>query len=127
MANNDAIKELLDHLKNELEKNGFGEVVRLVGIRMANDDQISALSLERDFYRILVFFLNQTIDILHVLSSASVKQTIKTLNNSLEDGRIKKIQVELLSGDYLDLEDLPNYTALIADMESILEEFKDYF
>lgn len=105
MANNDAIKELLDHLKNELEKNGFGEVVRLVGIRMA-DDQISTLSRDHDFYRILVFFLEQTIDILHSFSSASVRKTIEILNNSVEEGEIEKIQIELLDGDHLDLDNL---------------------
>lgn len=127
MAHNDPVKELLDHLKDELEKNGYGEVVKIVGIRLSNHEGLASFQFEENSYQVLKFYLNQTIEILKSLSSASVRQSINLLNSSLVEGRIDKIQVELFGGGNIDLEKLPNYASLINEMQEILHQLNKYF
>lgn len=127
MAHNDPVKELLDHLKDELEKNGYGEVVKIVGIRLSNHEELASFQFEENSYQVLKFYLTQTIEILKSLSSASVRQSINLLNSSLVEGRIDKIQVELFGGGNIDLEELPNYTSLINEMQEILHQLNKYF
>jgi ABC-type transporter Mla subunit MlaD len=122
MTNTQAI-ELLKHLTDELEINGFGEVRRQANSRVEERFDLTDNLTPQIRLREL---LDNVIQILGSVSSGSVPEIISTLNASLDSvNKIDNISIQLITDESYNLSNLPDYTNLIQSLNQVLQEIKD--
>lgn len=116
--------EIKEYLTSELSKNGFGDVVSEVNLRLEEDYR------NKDFFmssqQLVLFFLNESIDILESLSNRNYETLIDRLNNFLSEGEVKNIEVESLDegGESFNLKGLPDYNEITTTFKEILVELQ---
>lgn len=127
MTTEEAI-EIREHLIEQLNINGFGDVVTEVNTRLRED--YDEKEFERNPRYLLDFYLRESVDILENLSnSTSYSKIISRINEVITgEAKVEKISVELMNqGElaYSDLTDLPNYENIIEEFKSIINEISN--
>lgn len=115
--------ELLTHLTAELERNGFGDVLRQANSRIEERFDLTDRLTPRTRFREL---LANVIQILGSISSGSVPEIISTINGSLDSvKKIENISIQLITDERHNLSSLPNYTMLIQSLNQVLLEINN--
>lgn len=120
---NEQANEILSHLIAEMQRNGFGEIVRQANTRVEEDfkDNIGFSVRAR-----LKDFLNNSTQILQSISSSAIPSILSQINSFIdEQNPVEKISVQLINDEQYNLRELPNYTSLIQSLKTISEELKD--
>lgn len=121
---NEQSQEILNHLINELNSNGFSFVVEEVNSRLEED--FESEKFNTNLNRTLIYFINQSIEIFENNSNTGIDKIIDKLNRySSNDKQIKEISVQLIENDdfsTINLKELPNYSELIKAMIEIRNE-----
>jgi hypothetical protein len=119
--------EIREYLIDQLNVNGFGNVVAEVFTRLGEDYEEKEFEATPHF--LLSFFLAESIDILENLSNTNFDDLLNKLNKfSSGDNKVESISVELLNqGEpvYYDLVDLPDYKGIIKTFQNILSEIRN--
>lgn len=118
-------KSLLEHFVAELERFGFGEVNRLVRTHLEESAESYELNLKdnRGYQLQLKIYLEQAIDILENISSASLPKTVERLARHVSGNvLIEDITIETINGQEISLYSLPNYDNLISSLKEIYQE-----
>lgn len=119
--------EIRQHLIDELNKNGFGEVVSQVNTRL--EEEYDDENFERNSRYLLGFFLTESIEVLENLSNDNYPELINRFNEYTKaEQRIETITVELLNeGEqaFYDLKNLPSYNKIISSFREILNEIRN--
>lgn len=119
--------EIREHLINQLNANGFSDIVTEVNIRLEEDYEQK--DFERNSHYLLNFFLSESIDVLESLSNKNFDKLLSKFNEFNEgDYDIESISVELLDqGEpvYFNLKDLPDYKEIIEAFQKILNRINN--
>jgi len=123
---NEQAGAILTELIEELEANGFGEVVRQVRIRLeeafGDDGDILEISNRQQ----LKFYLSESIQILDSMSVSHLSEIIGLLNEFTQTEQpINEIRVALINEQYYNLSELPDYTAIITVLRNIQSELSN--
>lgn len=119
--------EIRTHLINELNANGFNDIVNEVNTRLQHD--YGEGEFENTPRALLNFFLTESIDILEGISNNNFDSLINRFN-FLNQGniRVDKIIVDHLNqgeSESFDLSQLPNYRNIVLDFQEILIEISN--
>jgi hypothetical protein len=119
--------QIRQHLINELNKNGFGDIVSEVNTRL--EEEYDEEKFERNSRYLLVFFLSESIEVLENLSNDNYPELINRFNEYTKgESRIEAITVELLNEaeqGFYDLKDLPSYNKIISSFREILNKIRN--
>lgn len=116
--------EIREHLINELNANGFNDIVTEVNNRLV--ENCEEMDFERTPRYLLTFFLSESISVIEGLSNKNFDKLLNKFNEFIKgNNRIESISVELLSqgkSAYFNLKDLPDYKDIIETFLSILNQ-----
>lgn len=128
MITPDEAIDIRDHLIAELERTGYGDIVREVIIRLEENPEREAFEQSHPGY-FLTYFLAQVIDVFETISNDHYENLLNKLSEyvSTENGHITEIQVELIVQDhnqpeFFNLRDLPSYNGIIEMLKEIQQE-----
>jgi hypothetical protein len=116
--------EIREHLVNQLNANGFSDIVTEVNTRLEENYEES--EFQRNPHNLLTFFLSESIEVLEGLSNKNYEKLLERFNEfTTGDNKVQSISVELLNqGEhvYFNLKDLPNYNDITETFQNILNE-----
>ncbi|HAV55737.1 MAG TPA: hypothetical protein DCX41_12510 [Aequorivita sp.] len=117
-------RELLNHLVSELNTNGFSFVVEEILLRLEED--FEQKEVDRGSRQVLMFYLNEAIEIIKNHSNNNYDNLIGNLNEYLtQENKVKMISVELYEKDstqVYNLADLPDYSELVDNLNNVRNE-----
>ncbi len=120
--------EIRDHLIAELERTGYGDIVREVIFRLEEDPERGAFEQGNPAY-FLNYFLSHAIDVFETISNDSFERLLNRFNEYLhtENKGIEAVEVELVGGNhnepiFYDLKQLPSYKEIIEVLKNIQRE-----
>lgn len=118
--------DIRNFLVKELNKNGFGDIVTEINTRL--EEEYEDEKFERNSKYLLVFFLQESIEILENLSNNDFQGLVNRINRFTEaEQRIDTINIELLNAgtqEFYDLRELPNYNPIISTFRDVLQEIQ---
>ncbi len=119
--------EIREHLVNQLNANGFSDIVTEVNTRLEENYEES--EFQRNPRYLLTFFLSESIEVLEGLSNKNYEKLLGRFNEfTTGDNKVQSISVELLNqGDpvYFNLKDLPDYNDITETFQNILNEIRN--
>ncbi|PWK72895.1 hypothetical protein LX99_04225 [Mucilaginibacter oryzae] len=118
--------EIYEHLIEEMEKNGFGDITRQVFTRQQERYESPDGRQERFSPRRILFdYMDDSINILEQMSGHHYQKVLSRLNENLVEGYISEIEVELNDESIYPLQELPSYVELINELKSIRSELSE--
>ena len=121
---NEQSNEILSHIILELNRNGFSYVVEEINSRRIEDFDLSDSNM--NFENSLIYFLDNTIEILENNSNPGVEKIIQKINKNLSgEDYVEEIFVKLIdkeSSSNVNLKELPNYYEIIERMRQTRNE-----
>lgn len=119
--------EIREHLINELNVNGFNQIVTEINTRL--EENYDEKDFEKTPNYLLFFFLTESIEILDSLSNKNFNEILETFNKyNRGENSLESIAVELLNqGESIkfDLKDLPDYSQITETFRNILDEIRN--
>ena len=119
--------EIREHLINQLNANGFSDIVTEVNTRL--EENYNEDELQKNPRYLLTFFITESIEVLEGLSNKDYDKLLGRFNEFTRgDNKVQSISVELLNqGEpvYFDLKNLPDYNDITEAFQNILNEIRD--
>ncbi len=119
--------EIREHLINQLNANGFSDIVTEVNTRL--EENYNEDEFQKNPRYLLTFFITESIEVLEGLSNKDYDKLLGRFNEFTRgDNKVQSISVELLNqGEpvYFDLKNLPDYNDITEAFQNILNEIRD--
>jgi len=110
---------------NELQINGYADVIRQVNVRLARNPLVDNLAFQS--YTLLMFYIDETLDILRSMSIQYYGNLFEQLNSVIEGQPITSLIVRGIDPETIpdrDLSSAPDYSQLITQIEQIRAEIQ---